>query len=84
MVIVEPIEINTDMNSKAAIYAEGIIDDHCISCTEFGKALNKGGCFCDKISNLIIEISKPEEGLFELDVVAAWMSMQKASREKTK
>jgi hypothetical protein len=80
MVVVEPIKIETNLNSKAAIFAEGIIDDHCISCPEFKKALNNGNCICEKVSTLIIAIARPD--VMELDMVAAWMTMQKASREK--
>jgi hypothetical protein len=82
MVIVEPIEIKSDIDSKAAIFAEGIIDDHCIGCPEFKKALNKGNCICERVSLLIIAIARPDAT--ELDMVAAWMTMQKASRETKK
>jgi hypothetical protein len=64
---------------SAKQFAKSLIDEKCVRCVDFSKALAHTNCICEPMMELITAhlTYKGEQEC----IVAAWMTLQKVSRE---
>jgi hypothetical protein len=60
-------------------FAKSLIDEKCVRCVDFTKALAHTKCICEPMMELIT--ASATRGMQADGIVAAWMTLQKVSRE---
>jgi hypothetical protein len=63
----------------ATKFAKSLVDDKCVRCVDFTKALAHTKCICEPMMELIV--ARAPTGSEREGIIAAWMTIQKVNRE---
>jgi len=65
--------------TEATKFAKSLIDEKCVRCVDFTKALAHTKCICEPMMELIT--AHATTGIECDGIIAAWMTIQKTNRE---